>query len=129
MSFTYDITTDRGKVRFLSTDTDSTSYVFEDAEVDAVISLQPSNLYAAAALLCETWARSRSKLSKMVRASDGTITQRYSMQELLDLARSLREAALNGALVTDTLSVATPNEMLDSYRPEWRSVDDLPVVE
>lgn len=129
MSWTYDVTTDRGKVRLLCTDSDATSPVFDDSEIDVFLALMPSSLFAAAALACETWARSRSKLSLRVRNADGTTQERYSMAELLALAKSLREAALSGALVTDTLSIATPNELLDSYRPEWRGINDLPVVE
>ena len=34
MAFTYDITTDRGKVRLKLADTDSSAYVFEDNEID-----------------------------------------------------------------------------------------------
>ena len=130
MAFTYDVTTDRGKVRMLCTDTDSTSPVFDDSEIDACMALAPANLFAAAALVCETWARSRSKLSVKMRNPDGTVTERYTMRELLSLAKSLREAALSDAgLVTDTLSASMPNEMLDSYRPEWRGINDVPVVE
>ena len=129
MAWTYDITTDRGKVRFLCTDSDTTSQVFDDSEIDACLSLSPSNVFSAAALACETWARSRSKISERIRNADGTISQRYTMGELLALAKSLREAALSGALITDRIKVTSPNEMLDSYRPEWRGINDLPVVE
>jgi hypothetical protein len=129
MAFTYDISTNRGKVRALITDVDSTDYVFEDAEVDAFITLAPSNLFSAAALLCETWARSRSKLAASMRGADGSVTARYSMGSLLALAASLRSAALSGALVTDTWSTGSPGELLDSYRPEWRGITDLAVVE
>lgn len=34
MAFTYDLATDRGKVRLRLGDTSSTAYVFEDAEID-----------------------------------------------------------------------------------------------
>jgi hypothetical protein len=134
MPFTYDITTDRGKVRLLCTDSDSTSSVFDDSEIDVFLALGaaasgPANLFIAAALACETWARSRSKLAVRMRQADGSVTQRYLMEELLALAKSLREAALSGAIVTDTFATATPNELLDSFRPEWRGITDLPVVE
>lgn len=122
MAWTYDNTTDRGKVRLLCTDSDSTAPVFDDSEIDVFLALAPSGVFAAAALACETWARSRSKLAQQVRNADGTTSQRYSMAELLALAKSLREAALSGALVTDTLSITSPNELLDSYRPEWRNM-------
>src|SRR5690349_19775731 len=104
MSWTYDNSTNRGKVRLLCTDNDSTAPVFDDSEIDVFLELAPANVFAAAALACETWARSRSKLAQQVRNADGTTSQRYSMAELLALARSLREAALSGALVTDTLA-------------------------
>jgi hypothetical protein len=129
LAFTYDIATDRGKVRALCTDTDSTSYTFNDAEIDAFIELAPANLFVAAALAAETWARTRAKLAIGMRSADGSSTDRSRMSELLALGKSLREAALSGGLVTGTISAATPSELLDSYRPEWRNINDLPVVE
>lgn len=129
MAFTYDITTDRGKVRALCTDTDSTNYTFNDAEIDAFIALQPANLFVAAALAAETWARTRAKLAVSMVNSDHSSITRPSMTDLLALARSLREAALSGSLVTGTWDTAAPNELLDSYREEWRGLTDLPVVE
>lgn len=39
MAFTYDLTTDRGKVRLLLSDTDSSAYVFEDDEIDYFLTL------------------------------------------------------------------------------------------
>jgi hypothetical protein len=129
MAFTYDVTTNRGKVRLLTTDANSTSYTFEDAEIDAFIAMAPANLYVAAALAVETWARTRAKIATTTRNSDGSAVVRPSMSELLRLAKSLREFALSGALVTDTWDISTPNELLDSYRPEWRNITDIPVVE
>jgi len=129
MAWTYDLTTDRGKVRLLCTDSDASSPVFDDSEIDVFIALTPANLFAAAALACETWARSRSKLSQQVRNADGTTSARYAMTELLDLATSLREAALSGGLQTAAIDAASPNELLDSYRPEWRDFVSPPVVE
>lgn len=38
MAFTYDITTSRGRVRLNLADTDATAYVFEDAEIDQLLS-------------------------------------------------------------------------------------------
>ena len=129
MPWTYDNTTDRGKVRLLCTDSDTTAQVFDDSEIDVFIALAPPNVFMAAALACETWARSRSKMSHQMRNADGTVTVRSTMAELLSLAKSLRDASLRGGLVTDTLSVGTPNELLDSFRPEWRGINDVPVVE
>ena len=38
MAFTYDLSTDRGKLRLRISDTSSTAYVFEDAELDVFLS-------------------------------------------------------------------------------------------
>ena len=37
MAFTYDISTNRGKVRFLVGDTDATDYFLEDNEIDYLL--------------------------------------------------------------------------------------------
>ncbi len=129
MAFTYDISTDRGKVRALATDVGPVNFTFDDSEIDAFIVMAPANLFVAAALVCETWARARSRLAQSNRNASGVSGIRYSMTQLLALAKSLREAALSGALITDIFSVSTPNELLDSFRPEWRGINDLPVVE
>ena len=42
MAFTYDITTDRGRVRFNLADTSVTAYIFEDAEIDQMLSTEGS---------------------------------------------------------------------------------------
>lgn len=38
MAFTYDVSTDRGRVRLKLSDTNSAAYGFEDAEIDALLS-------------------------------------------------------------------------------------------
>jgi hypothetical protein len=127
---TYDPTTDAGKVRFLIADTDEVNYVFTDAEIGVFLLLAPANLQSAAALACETWARSQAKLTAEVREADGSSRRRRTVSELLELAAALRSSALTDAgLVIDTIDTSTPNEYLDSYRPEWRGITDLPVVE
>lgn len=51
MAFTYDITTDRGRVRFNLADTDSSAYTFEDAEIDQLLSTEGDVDGATAACL------------------------------------------------------------------------------
>ena len=51
MAFTYDITTDRGRVRFNLSDTDSTAYVFEDEELDQILTTEGGVEGATAACL------------------------------------------------------------------------------
>jgi hypothetical protein len=126
MSMTYDISTDRGKVRFLLQDTDPTNYAFVDSEVDALLTFVPGDLYGAAALGCETKGRSQLMVPGATRAADGSSVTRRSMDDWLKMAVALRAS---GGVVTGTWDTSTPNELLDSFRPEWRGINDLPVVE
>ena len=90
MAFTYDVTTDRGKVRLVITDTDEDNAVFQDAEIDAFLTITKVNdendLRLAAAMALDTMASSEAIIQKRI--------------ELLDLktdgpavAKSLREHA------------------------------------
>jgi hypothetical protein len=128
MSFTYDVTTSRGKVRLLITDTDSSDYVFEDAEIDAFLSMKSSDIYESGALACETWARSQAKLYKMDQEGDRTI-QRYTPTELLKLAQAIRIAAQSGSIDIGAIDVSVPNNLLDSFRPIWTDLTAVPPVE
>ena len=74
MSFSYDLTTDVGQVRLLISDTVHTvdgdeAYLFEDAEIQAIID-RTESLDLAAAQLFEILAGSKAKLSIVVRRGD-----------------------------------------------------------
>ena len=56
MSFTYDPTTDRGKVRLYCYDTDSTNYEFEDNEIDAFLEENSESVLLSAADICRVLA-------------------------------------------------------------------------
>ena len=71
MSFTYDPTTDRGKVRLLVGDTDTATaanQIFTDAEIDALLSIEDNEVYAAAAAGCESLAAVATHSAVIVRA-------------------------------------------------------------
>lgn|SRR3990167_516133 len=58
MAFTYDVSTDRGKVRFLvqdTTDTTARPALLQDAEVDFTLGVE-ANIYMAAALCADALA-------------------------------------------------------------------------
>ena len=59
VSFTYDLTTDRGKVRLMISDITAADYQFEDDEIDAFIAMGVSLLLSASYAL-ESWAASLS---------------------------------------------------------------------
>lgn len=52
MAFTYDTTTDRGKVRLLVYDTGATTAVFTDADIDAFLELSGGDVFLAASMAC-----------------------------------------------------------------------------
>lgn len=70
MAFTYnsDLSTDRDKLRFLISDTDSSNPIYQDAELDGVLNME-ANLYRAAALALR--ARASSFIEKAIRYSVG----------------------------------------------------------
>ena len=71
MAFTYDPTTNRGKVRLFLGDTDtatSANQIFTDAEIDAFLSIESSEVYAAAAAGCESLAAAATHSAVVVRA-------------------------------------------------------------
>lgn len=69
MAFTYDVTTNRGKVRFLVQDTtDSTARpaLLQDAEIDFTLETE-ANIYMAAAMCCDALStRFRGLVNKTV---------------------------------------------------------------
>ena len=84
MAFTYDITTNRGKVRLLIGDTDSTDYQFEDDEIDAFLTMASSSLLLAASYALESWA--------------ATLTNDYDAEKIGDYSYTNKKAANKTAL-------------------------------
>lgn len=89
MAFTYDVSTDRGKVRLLITDVQEANPLFQDAEIDAFLTLNTSVRMAAAAAL-EVIAASEvlvlKKITNLDLETDGPAVAR----ELRELAKQLR---------------------------------------
>lgn len=89
MAFTYDVSTDRGKVRLLITDVQAANPLFQDAEIDAFLTLNTSVRMAAAAALEVIAASEVLVLKKIVNLdleTDGPAVAR----ELRELAKQLR---------------------------------------
>jgi hypothetical protein len=70
VAFTYDTSTDNGKVRLLVFDTNSNSYVFEDEELAVFLSIEGSSLKRAAALALETMASNEAFVLKVIQLMD-----------------------------------------------------------
>jgi hypothetical protein len=111
MAFTYDLTTTLGQVRLLASDTDASSYDFEDAEI-AFIQTQTTTLgvLGAAAMLFEVLAGSHAKLA--LRKTRLAITE-----DLSKIAEELRAQARLWRAQAEAESGDTANIHLIS--PSW----------
>lgn len=89
MSFTYDVTTDVGKIRLLITDTDSADPIFSDQEIDAFQSLE-TTIRSTAALALETIARSEALTQKVIKTLQLSTDGAKLSQELRQHAAALR---------------------------------------
>lgn len=70
MAFTYDTTTDRGKVRLLLGDSDSANAIFDDDETDAFLAMGDDEPFLAAALGAESIASSELYIQKVIQIMD-----------------------------------------------------------
>lgn len=61
MAFTYDVSTDRGKVRLLIGDTDTNDQLLQDNEIDFFLTQANDNVYLAAAYAAEAIAATFSR--------------------------------------------------------------------
>jgi hypothetical protein len=95
VAFTYDITTPRGRVRFNLADTDSGAYVFEDAEIDQMLSTEGDAAGATVACI------------RALLADRGRRAKRFSMQ---------------GLSLDDTAQIQALRELLALYGGDLPSV-------
>lgn len=94
--FTYDLTTNAGKIRLLVADTTADGYDFDDEEIAAALSLEGDSIRRAAALLLDSLAANRARLS--VRVGRGSGVSEDLTQVAKDLhaqAAALREQAID----------------------------------
>ena len=127
MPITTDPTTLIGKVRLLIADTDPANFSFEDAEIQAFLDMEDDNLRVAAASAIVSLTADRAKLAKVVQLGRYQ-TQHQAVADLLRIAERLRDDAIaQGGLQTADLALSDEN--YESFRPSWRGIHDLPVVE
>jgi hypothetical protein len=87
--FTYDPSTPRGVVRLLIGDTQQDLTSFNDAEIDAFLTMEGNNTKAAGATAFTSWARSEAKVAQMIEQGQAK-NQREAVDQLLALAADLR---------------------------------------
>jgi len=93
MAFTYVATTARGQVRLLIPDRTDSGHLFEDAEIDAFLSMEASVVKLAAAAALETIASDNAMVLKVIRLLDLTTDGAKTSDALLKRAGLLREQA------------------------------------
>ena len=93
MAFTYDLSTDVGKIRLLIPDTVSTSAVFSDEEVTALLLLESSSVRRAAALALETISVNETLTLKVIKLLDVQTDGAKVLDALLKRAALLRQQA------------------------------------
>jgi hypothetical protein len=92
LPFTYDVTTDRGKIRLLCTDVTSTDPCFDDDEIDAFLSMG-GNVLIGAAMALETIASNEVLVLKVIKLLDLTTDGAKVSDALLKRAQVLRAQA------------------------------------
>ena len=93
MAFTYAIATSRGQTRLLVSDTTDSGHTWEDAEVDAALTLASDNVFDAAAILLDTARASFKKLLSIRLFGELSLTVTEQQRELAALANHYREIA------------------------------------
>lgn len=91
--FTYDLTTDVGKVRMLVPDRVTPNHIFEDAEIAAFLEMEGDTVKSAAALALETIASDQVMVLKVMRLMDLQTDGARVSAALLERAAKLRAQA------------------------------------
>ena len=91
--FTYDVTTDRGKVRLLITDRDAAHEVFDDDEIDAFLSMMSNNVLRAAAVALFQIAANEVLVLKVIKLLELQTDGASAAKALRELAKEYQEKA------------------------------------
>lgn len=97
MAFTYDVSTDIGKVRLLITDTDDGNPIFDDSEITSFLTQTAyggvNDVRLAAALALETIATSEALIQKKIKLLDLSTDGPAVSDALMKRAEVLRKEA------------------------------------
>ena len=113
MAFTYDVSTNRGQVRLLIGDTDSTKPIFFDDEIDKFLELEGSIVRCGAALALETMASNASLLEKFERIADYEVDSKGMASKILEVAKRFREGSTAAfAIAQQNLTTFSESDIL-----------------
>jgi hypothetical protein len=93
VSFTTTVTTDRGKVRLLISDTNTSYPIFDDDQIDAFLTLSGSDLFLAASYACTSMATeaTRGAVSYNILASNISVDAKQLPAYYLALAEKYKQ--------------------------------------
>jgi hypothetical protein len=99
MAFTYDLSTDRGKVRLIIQDSNATYPFYTDEEIDAFITIagnmEGDSVFNAAAVALESWASNQVLILKVVTLLDVEVDGAKVAAEMRARAAVLRADAIS----------------------------------
>jgi len=102
MAYTYDLTTDVGKVRALTRDTRGpTTVFFQDDEIQFYLTLNGDDVRYAAAEMLDVWASDEAMVTKVVTLLDVSTNGPAVAAALRAHAKVLRELADQAATASD----------------------------
>lgn len=105
------------QVRLMIGDTDTDSYIYDDAEIDYWLTRAGGNVTRAAVYALGAIVRSKALLAQVTKLG-GYRTEEFALADLMRLIDQL-EGELTGGLTTG--AIRTSSEHLDSYAPRWLS--------
>jgi len=114
---TIDYSQPAGQVRLLATDTDETSPLFSDPQIDGFLAVSNDSVLLAAAQALDTIATTRALLAKKVQIGGLKVDETAAAKDLHARAESLREQALLGS---PTIS---PIDIIDFDPNAWLYAD------
>jgi hypothetical protein len=120
MAFTYDTTTDRGLVRLLLSDINSSNVIFQDDEIDAFLTLEGGNIKRAAATGKEAIAVNQLLLLKVIKLLDIQTDGSAVARELRMQAKELRDQAKEEEGIEEGGAFDWAEQVLDPFSARER---------
>jgi hypothetical protein len=90
MAWTFDPSTDRGRVRLLIGDDDTDNQIFADASIDAFLTMEGGEVKLGAAAALEAIAAKQALIQKVMKVGDVTTDGAKLAQALRELAANFR---------------------------------------
>lgn len=131
MAFTYDPTTSRGLVRLYIQDTDTetaANQLFTDAEIDAFLSSEGDDVFAAAASALRALAASAARMAILFRLLGGetTVDRKAVADNLLKVAKELDDKAGQSATTSEFVSWGLELDPMDGRdETTYEDTDDM----